>query len=222
MKASILRRWPLQLSLLVALSITSDEALAFVIPQSLTKRPFGFTHTRRTESTETGSLTRLFLFDFFRQRSQEGFDQLSNIAESAKRGELGKGLTTAAAYAANTNTAFADGLAKSRNQLLQNLEAIFRGVSENDLLEELEDVLLQADLGAATAQDIIEEVRSLRAAARETAEGGWMLSRDDLRSILRGKLIESLDTPERHTRAVQFAPPESKFPTVLFIMGAVS
>jgi len=221
MKASfLLRRWLLQLSLLAALSITFDEALAFVIPQSQTTHPFGLPHTRRTESTRTSSLTCLFLFDFFRQRSQEGFDQLSNIAESAKRGELGKGLTTAAAYAANTNTAFADGLAKSRNQLLQNLEAIFRGVSENDLLEELEDVLLQADLGAATAQDIIEEVRSLRAASRETAEGGWMLSRDDLRSILRGKLIESLDNSERKTRAVRFAPPESNFPTVLFIMGA--
>jgi fused signal recognition particle receptor len=78
-------------------------------------------------------------------------------------------------------------------------------------LEDLQDVLLQADLGMATAEDIVEEVKSLREDSTE------FFSRDDLMSIMRGKLIETLETGNG---AIRFATPEEKWPTVLFIMGA--
>lgn len=152
------------------------------------------------------------VMDFFRQRSKEGLDQLNNIADSAAKGKLGKGLMDAAAYTANSNRAFADGLAKSRNRFLQNLEALFTGVDPEELLEELQDILLQADIGASTTDDIIEEVKSLR------EDSTKLLSKDDLLSIMRGKLLEALDTQQ--SSSVAFSTDEST-PTVLFVMGAV-
>lgn len=160
--------------------------------------------------TVSRSPTQLFVFDFFRQRSKEGLEQLEKLGGAAKRGELGKGLADAASYTAVTNKAFADGLAKSRNRLLQNLEGLFSGVDPNQILEDLEDVLLQADLGSTTAEDIVAEVKFLR------EDSTKMLSRDDLMSIMRGKLIEALDTEDNG--AIKFS--SDDYPSVLFIMGA--
>lgn len=149
------------------------------------------------------------VFDFFKKRSEEGMEQLSKLSDAAYKGKLGAGLMDAAVYTQQTNQAFAAGLAKSRNRLLANLEAIYTG--SEDALEDLQDTLLQADLGAATAEDIVEEVKSLR------EDSTKFLSRDDLLSVMRGKLIEILNLDNS---AIRFAEPEDKFPTVLFILGA--
>lgn len=149
------------------------------------------------------------VFDFFKKRSEEGLEQLSKLTDAASRGQLGAGLKDAAAYTRETNEAFATGLAKSRNRLLANLEAIYTGSS--DAIEDLQDILLQADLGTATADDIVEEVKSLR------EDSTSFLSKKDLMSVMRGKLIEILNTG---SSAVRFADPEDGLPTVLFIMGA--
>jgi fused signal recognition particle receptor len=178
------------------------------------------------------------VFDFFRERSKEGLDQLQNLQNAAAAGQLGQGLAQAAAYTSRTNQAFANGLAKSRNRLLNDLEALFTGVSTEDILDELQDILLQADLGTATAEDIVREVESLR------EDSTVRLSKDDLKSIMRGKLLEILDfTMDQYgnpvSRAIRFAnsplsiepalekdtPVASSailphMPTVLFIMGA--
>jgi len=156
------------------------------------------------------------VFDFFRERSKEGLDQLSNLSDKAKRGQLGQGLAEAATYTQQTNQAFAEGLAKSRNRLLQDLESVLTGVSPEQVLEELQDILLQADLGAQTAEDIVAEVRSLREDATQR------LSQNDLKSIMRGKLMEALDTGK--SRAIRFQEQDPNLPihipTVLFVMGA--
>ena len=151
------------------------------------------------------------VFDFFKQRTEEGLDQLKNLGDAASKGELGKGLVEAAAYTANSNQAFATGLAKSRNQLLQNLETIVTGVDPEQQLEDLQDILLQADLGTQTAEDIVNEVKSLR------EDSTKRLSKDDLRSVMRGKIIEALQTEK--SGAITFSD-DSSIPTVLFIMGA--
>lgn len=168
------------------------------------------------------------VFDFFRERSKEGFGQLQNLGEAAKRGQLGQGLAEVAVYTQQTNRAFADGLAKSRNRLLTDLETLLTGVSPDDVLEELQDILLQADLGTATAADIVNEVKSLR----ETSTARRRLSKEDLKSIMRGKLMEALDTTSgsQLSRAIRFQPVQNDdedagtaslhIPTVLFIMGA--
>ena len=145
------------------------------------------------------------VFDFFKKRSGEGMQQLSNLADAASKGELGKGLKDVAAYTAETNAAFASGLSLSRARLLQDLELLFTG-SSDDLLEELSDVLLQADLGTKTSDEIVEETKTLM-------ERG--LNRQDLMSILRGKLVEALEVDNR---AITFS--SDSLPTVLFIMGA--
>jgi fused signal recognition particle receptor len=173
------------------------------------------------------------VFDFFKERSTEGLEQLSKLSDAASKGKFGQGLADAASYTRVTNEAFAAGLAKSRNRFLNNLERLFTGAgSEEEMLEELQDVLLQADLGMATAEDIVQEVKSLRADSDDSAK---VLSREDLMSIMRGKLIETLDVGVTETKtetsespsvsssssaAIRFALPEDKIPTVLFVMGA--
>ena len=184
----------------------------------------------------TSSTALPMVLDFFRQRAEEGVDQAKKLADAAARGKLGEGLVDAAAYTKQTNEAFATGLAKSRNKLLYGLESAFSG--GGDILEELEDVLLQADLGLSTAEDVMSEVKSLR------EDSTQLFSRDDIRSILRGKLIEALEV--EGDRRIRFegmsmyqddqaeemegesgdaaAPTKGsdsgKIPTVLFVMGA--
>lgn len=149
------------------------------------------------------------VFDFFKKRSEEGIEQLSKLSNAASKGELGRGLAGVASYTRESNEAFATGLAKSRNILLSDLEGLFSG--SDDVLEDLQDILLQADLGVITSEDIVEEVKSLR------EDSTKFLSRNDLKSVMRGKLIESLDSANG---AIRFAPQDQKFPTVLFILGA--
>lgn len=148
------------------------------------------------------------VFDFFKKRSEEGLEQLSNLANEAAKGNIGKGFLDIAEYTDQTNTKFAEGLAKSRDRMLQNMEILFTGNSE-DMLEDLTDVLLQADLGMTTAEDIVQEVKSLGGEKR-------FKSRDDIMSVMRGKLIEALQI--EGSGSISFS--QDDFPTVLFIMGA--
>jgi signal recognition particle GTPase len=180
--------------------------------------PTTSTSTKKNQKTTTTTSTELYMvFDFFKQRSEEGLQQLSKLSSAASQGKLGQALVEAAEYTKQSNQAFADGLAKSRNRLLQNLDSLLSGVGSGggiggvDPLDELQDVLLQADLGMATADDIVAEVKSLR------DDSTTFLSKDDLLSVMRGKLIETLQTEKG---AIQFASEDSKLPTVLFILGA--
>ena len=161
------------------------------------------TFTRKTKTTTELSM----VFDFFKQRSSEGMEQLSKLTDAASKGNIGQGLADAASYTQVTNEAFADGLAMSRNRFLNNLDGLFGGASSassvDELLEELQDVLLQADLGVATSEDIVNEVRSLsiddgddennKDGSSKEKKAPELLSREDLMSVMRGVLIETLD-----------------------------
>ncbi len=196
---------------MVLTTITSVVTLLSAV-QSFTVQPSSL----RPTFTASASSTQLHVFDFFKKRAEEGVDQLKNLSEKTAKGKLIEGLTDVASYTSVTNAAFADGLAKSRNQLLYNLDDLFNG--GGDIIEELEDILLQADLGTKTSMDVMEEVRSLR------LDSTQIFSRDDLRSVLRGKLIEALQVrPEDanddfNPQAINFSPGD--LPTVLFVMGA--
>lgn len=180
-------------------------------------------------STSSQSSTQLHVFDFFKQRATEGVSQLKNLSTKTSQGKLLEGLNDAATYTSLTNSAFTSSLTKSRNQLLYNIETMING--GGDIIEELEDVLLQADIGMKTSADVMEEVKSLR------LDNEQIFSRDDLRSVLRGKLIEALkpnaiiveskniESKEEekiavNPAAIQFSPPSSNIPTILFVMGA--
>lgn len=53
-------------------------------------------------------------------------------------------------------------------------------------MDQLEDTLLQADLGVATTDDVLEEARYLRSESTE------IFGRDEIKALLRGKLLEAL------------------------------
>jgi fused signal recognition particle receptor len=147
--------------------------------------------------THSQSSTALAVFDFFK-KAQE---------------------STAESFNAITT-----GLAKSRNAFLYNLEDALAGESGN-LMDNLEDTLLQADLGMATTDDVLEEARILR-------EGTEIFGRNDVKALLRGKLLEALGCAagtEENKFALKFATEQDGIPldasrtkplTVHFIMGA--
>ena len=55
------------------------------------------------------------------------------------------------------------GLNKTRINLLDGLDSVFHGFSEidDDFYEELEEVLVMADIGVKTSGEIIEEIKTL-------------------------------------------------------------
>jgi fused signal recognition particle receptor len=172
-------------------------------------------HHRHHPSSSSLSM----VFDFFKKRATEGLSQLSNLSDKARQGKLTEGLLDAAAYTSQTNKAFADGLAKSRNKFLYDLEAVF---DSTDIYQSLEDVLIQSDIGLTTATEVVAELKSLR------EDSTQLISRDDLTSVLRGKLIEVLSHPpnqplQPYSRNIRFETEKSvnsHIPTVLFVMGA--
>ena len=54
-----------------------------------------------------------------------------------------------------------NGLAKTRDNLKSGIDSLFSGFSEidEDFYEELEEILIMADIGVATTEKIIENLR---------------------------------------------------------------
>jgi fused signal recognition particle receptor len=81
-----------------------------------------------------------------------------------------------------------DGLARTRSSFMDRVESLFLGKKEvdSDLLEELEEILITADLGVGTAQELLEYARSM-ADRNELADAGA------LKKILKEKIVEFLE-----------------------------
>jgi fused signal recognition particle receptor len=81
------------------------------------------------------------------------------------------------------------GLAKTRSGLLSKLETVIPGGRkvDDELLMDLEDVLLGADVGIATAEELLERVR----------EKAGKVTSDEVRGILRDELVEMLSAGPR-------------------------
>lgn len=193
---------------------------AFITPKSCNYHSSAFLPNAQVNQPESSTSLHM-VFDFFKKRAEEGVEQFSNLAKSAKEGRLSEGLVDAASYTKQTNEAFASGLAKSRTKLLYDLDNLLNNQGV-DFLDDLEDILIQADVGIQTTDDVMEEVRSLR------YDSKVFFTQKDLKSILRGKLLEALQTTydadgnvntDSADRSVNFSTDE-KQPTVLFIMGA--
>ena len=171
---------------------------------------------RNYEQLQRQTMSLPMVFDFFKKRATEGIDQITKLTDAASRGELARGLTEAAAYTSEANRAFASGLAKSRAKLLNDIDNMVNNEGR-DVLEDLETLLLQSDLGLATTEDIMKEVTSLR------LDGERFFSKQDLMAILRGKLLEALRFNESDSK-INFAPPDATTSkeklTVLLFMGA--
>jgi len=134
---------------------------AFQLPSSYHQR----TIIPSSISSESVSTTQLnMVFDFIKKAQISGVKDTRSASEQF--------------------SAFSKGLAKSRNQFLYNLEDL--GSGGTNLLDDLEDTLLQADLGLATTDDVLAEARFLREESTE------IFGRDDIKALLRGKLLEAL------------------------------
>jgi len=128
-------------------------------------------HSPRRRGRGGGAPPKM-VFDFF-QKAGEDLSAFVEARARADREKLAK---------------FADGLAKSRDALAADLAAVFAGATGGDLdatLEGLEDALLAADIGVATTDDVLADVR--RAALRSGAS-----SARDVAAILRGRMREVL------------------------------
>jgi fused signal recognition particle receptor len=83
-------------------------------------------------------------------------------AEPPAAGELGRPEPTAAPSKRRDTSALAPGLARTRSGWISRLGQLFVGKREIDpaLLDEVEKVLLTADIGVRTSQKLLEEMRS--------------------------------------------------------------
>ncbi len=84
-------------------------------------------------------------------------------------------------------------LSKTRESFVANVRGLFAGRSavDDDLLEELEQILIQADIGVDTTMSIIEDMRKLAREQRVT-------NPDEFVMLLKEELITRL-TPGDHT-----------------------
>lgn len=84
----------------------------------------------------------------------------------------------------------AAGLSKTRKSLVSNLEGLFMGVTTVDesFFEELEEILIMADLGVQTTESIIERLR-------EEAEDARLMHPDDVREKITDYLKEVMLVP---------------------------
>jgi fused signal recognition particle receptor len=98
-------------------------------------------------------------------------------------------------------------LGKSRSFLGQRLADAFGGGPGDELWDDLEAVLIQADLGAPLAARITEDVRRK---ARERRTSGT----EEIRGLLAGELVDRFDSDA--DRALLFAPER---PTVWLVLG---
>ncbi|MCU0227832.1 MAG: signal recognition particle-docking protein FtsY [Bryobacterales bacterium] len=100
------------------------------------------------------------------------------------------------------------GLKKTREGLSQKLEDLFAGRKEidADLLDELEYVLISADIGVRTTSEILELVR-------QKLDRKQLKDIDELRAVIREHLLDVLRMPER--ALPQVAAP----PAVVLVIG---
>jgi fused signal recognition particle receptor len=161
------------------------------------------------------------VFDFLKDRAEEGIQQVQNIASKTLEGKLGEALLDSAEYIKLRNKIDAEnikrlssGLSKSRELLLGGIfsafgeDSIDRSIEER--LTELEEVLLQADIGATTSQTILKDLRAYAKSNKVTP--------DDIQAVLRERLIEALKPPDG-AGGINFSPVLDE-PTVIFVIGA--
>jgi fused signal recognition particle receptor len=104
------------------------------------------------------------------------------------------------------------GLAKTRNSLLGQLQSIFSGHAglDDETLEELEELLISADLGVETTENVIERLR-------ERAREERIEDSHRLQEILQEELIRLLDGQVSWDPDAFFSP--SQRPFVIMVVG---
>ena len=98
------------------------------------------------------------------------------------------------------------GLAKTRTLLTTDIDALFTGKREidDDFLEELEEILITADIGVATSMELVEYITQKAAKIRNAKQ---------LKDVLKEKIITLIDIPSPDADA------ELSKPHVIMVIG---
>lgn len=109
---------------------------------------------------------------------------------------------------------FRRAVAATRESLSDKLDTVFAGRKQIDdeLLDQLEEVLIAADIGVATTLSILETVR--RGVARKQIN-----DLDALKQAIKTELLNILEASERQGVASETSVPENVSPYVLMIVG---
>jgi len=109
---------------------------------------------------------------------------------------------------------FRRAVAATRESLSDRLDTVFQGLKQIDenLLDELEEALIAADIGVSTTQHILETVR--RGVARKQIN-----DLETLKRAIKDELLKILRQSERQGVASETSVPESVRPYVMMIVG---
>jgi fused signal recognition particle receptor len=109
---------------------------------------------------------------------------------------------------------FRRAVAATRDSLSDRLDTVFQGRKQIDenLLDELEEALIAADIGVPTTQHILETVR--RGVARKQIN-----DLDALKAAIKSELIKILHASEQHGVASEASVPDNVAPYVMMIVG---
>ena len=109
---------------------------------------------------------------------------------------------------------FRRAVAATRDSLSEKLDTVFAGRKQIDdeLLDQLEEVLIAADIGVPTTLHILEMVR--RGVARKQIN-----DLDALKEAIKNELLKILEASEREGVATETSVPESVAPYVMMIVG---
>jgi fused signal recognition particle receptor len=109
---------------------------------------------------------------------------------------------------------FRRAVAATRESLSERLDTVFQGFKQIDenLLDELEEALIAADIGVSTTQHILETVR--RGIARKQIN-----DIDALKQAIKSELLRILRASERQGVATETSVPENVAPYVMMIVG---
>ena len=109
---------------------------------------------------------------------------------------------------------FRRAVSATRESLSERLDTVFQGLKQIDenLLDELEEALIAADIGVATTQHILETVR--RGVARKQIN-----DLDALKQAIKSELLKILRKSEAQGVASETSVPENVTPYVMMIVG---
>jgi fused signal recognition particle receptor len=109
---------------------------------------------------------------------------------------------------------FRRAVAATRESLSDRLDTVFQGLKQIDenLLDELDEALIAADIGVATTQHILETVR--RGVARKQIN-----DLDTLKKAIKDELLKILRQSESRGVASETSVPENVSPYVMMIVG---
>jgi fused signal recognition particle receptor len=109
---------------------------------------------------------------------------------------------------------FRRAVSATRESLSDRLDTVFQGLKQIDenLLDELEEALIAADIGVSTTQHILETVR--RGVARKQIN-----DLDTLKRAIKDELLKILRQSERQGVASETSVPENVAPYVMMIVG---